>query len=278
MLLFQALDLPVPRYAHMPLILALGGGKLSKRYGSMSVTEYRAKGYLPEAMINFLARMGWSFDDKQEIFSLQELIEKFSLEGVSKSGAVYDLQKLNHLGAYYIRQRPLEDILALAVPYLVRAGLVSGAEASPQGPQRPRIARMVELEQGRIEHLAQVVDKLRYYFEDPQAPDEGAAKVLQKKSEALALVQRYSQGLGDRFPGAGWGLQDQGLLDQHARQFAAREEVQLGDLAQPVRALLTGRSATPGLFEVMAVLGKEACMRRLAKAAEWFARAAREKA
>ena len=269
-LIFQALGFPVPRYAHIPLILAPGGGKLSKRHGAVSVTEYQEKGYLPEAMINFLARMGWSFDDKQEIFSLQELIEKFTLESVSKSGAMYDLMKLNHLGAHYMRQRPVGELVELAIPYLTKAGLVREAELERE---RPRIEKMVELEKERIEHMAQIVEKLRYFFEEPTSLDEGALKVIRKKKDALPLVERYAASASMAVAEDAWRPGHHAALEAHAREFITKESAQLGDLAQPLRALITGRSATPGLFEVMAIVGKTACLRRLAKAGEVFGKA-----
>jgi glutamyl-tRNA synthetase len=269
-LLFQALGFPVPRYAHIPLILAPGGGKLSKRHGAVSVTDYEEKGYLPEAMINFLARMGWSFDDKQEIFSLDELIEKFSLENVSKSGAMYDLKKLNHLGAHYMRRRPVGELVGLALPYLVKAGLVKEADVPRE---RPRIEKMLELEKERIECLSQIVEKVRYFFEEPPALDEGALKVIRKKKEALPAIERYVASVSASVPDGLWQPGSPQALDAHAHAFAEKEGMSLGDLAQPLRAILTGRSATPGLFEVMAILGRDACLRRLAKASEVFAKA-----
>ena len=269
-LLFEALGLPVPSYAHIPLILAQGGGKLSKRQGAVSVTEYQEKGYLPEAMINFLARMGWSYDDKQEIFSLEELVEKFSLEAVSKSGAVYDLKKLNHLGAYYIRKRPLQDIVNLAVPYLVKAGYLSEQQALGD---RRRIEMMVAEEKDRIEHLSQIVEKLRYYFEEPTTLDEGALKVLRKKKESLPLLKRYAADVDARVSESSWLAGHPEPLEAHAREFMGKEGVNLVDLAQPLRAILTGRSATPGLFEVMSILGKTTCLKRLARADDIFLRA-----
>jgi nondiscriminating glutamyl-tRNA synthetase len=266
-LLFQALGFPVPRYAHIPLILAPGGGKLSKRHGAVSVTEYEERGYLPEAMINFLARMGWSYDDKQELFTLGELIEKFSLASVSKSGATYDLKKLNHLGAHYMRQRPLADVLALAAPYFVKAGLVGAAHFESE---RPRIEKIVELEKERIECLSQLVEKARYFYEEPAALDEGALKVVRKKKEILPALERYAASLASSLPEDSWTLGQPAALEAHAKEFTAREGMSLGDLAQPVRAVLTGRSATPGLFEVMSVLGRDVCLRRLARAREIF--------
>ena len=273
-LLFEALESAVPRFAHISLILAPGGGKLSKRHGAVSVTEYRERGYLPEAMINFLARLGWSYDDKQEIFALDELVEKFSFDGVSKSGAVYDLQKLDHLGGHWMRQRPLGEVVDLAVPYLVDAGWVTRADVAPGTSGRVKIERIVALEQERISHLLQIVEKARFYFEEPTEPDKGARKALRKGKEAADLVRRFAQRLDESIANAEWGPCEHARLEEHARAFIAEQGVALGDLAQPVRALVTGRGATPGLFEVLAILGKETCLRRLARVDEWIAIAA----
>jgi glutamyl-tRNA synthetase len=132
---------------------------------------------------------------------------------------------------------------------------------------------MVDLEKERIEHLSQIADKVRYYFEEPAGLDDGAAKVLRKKKDALPIVERYAQDLAAAVPDGAWRPREHRVLEEHARRFTEREGIALGDLAQPVRAVLTGRSATPGLFEVMSLLGREACLRRLARAAEVFARA-----
>jgi glutamyl-tRNA synthetase len=273
LLLFEALGLTVPRYAHIPLILGPGGGKLSKRHGAVSVTDYQEKGYLPEAMVNFLARLGWSYDDKQEIFERGELIEKFSLESVSKTGAVYDLKRLDHLGGHYMRRRPAAEVVELALPYLVRAGFVSEAETRSGGPARERLARMVELEQERIDRLGEIVEKVRYYFEEPKDLDKGAEKVMRKRRDMAPVVERYAAALRRDVPAEAWGPREHAALEAHARGFVAAEGIELGDLAQPARAVLTGRSATPGLFEVMAVLGRGLCLARLARAGEVFARA-----
>ncbi len=269
LLLYEALGLPVPRYAHIPLILAPGGGKLSKRHGAVSVTEYEEKGYLPEAMLNFLVRMGWSFDDQQEIFSLAELVEKFSFGGVSKSGAVYDLKKLEHLGGHYMRERPLESVVELVIPRLVARGFVSEEEASADCA---RLTGMIALERERNDCLAAIVDKLEFYFAPVELDDSGR-KVLRKKRDTLPLVERYVESLAALEESA-WVPDDPSALDAHAREFVEREDARLGDLAQPVRALISGRNATPGLFEVIALLGRDATLERLGRAAELYASAA----
>ncbi|MCZ6795547.1 MAG: glutamate--tRNA ligase [Planctomycetota bacterium] len=271
-LLSRALGLEPAAYVHIPLILAPGGGKLSKRHGAVSVTEYAEQGYLPEAMINFLVRLGWSYDDKQEIFSREELLEKFSLEGVSSSGAMYDVKKLEHLGGHYVRERATHELCELALPFLVNAGLVTGSDVAVDGPLRERIERMIELEQPRIHRLGELPERLRYYFEDPEEPDKGGRKALRKKKEAREVVKRYAEALERDFP-RGWAARDHELLEKHGTRFVEEAGMALGDVAQPVRVLVSGRSATPGLFEVLAVLGRDVCIRRLARADEWFDRA-----
>ncbi len=272
-LIFEALGLPVPQYGHMSLTLGPDGGKLSKRHAKLgimvAVREYEEKGYLPEAMINFLVRLGWSYDDKTEIFSRDELIKLFSLDRVVKSGAVYDLKKLNHLGAHYMRERPADEVVAMAIPHLVRAGLVSEGDAAEGGAQHERIRRMVALAKDRVSFVAEIVDAVRYYFEDPQEPDKGAKKGLRKKKNAVPLVKRWAEKLDADFPGDGWGLDDHEALEAHATAFLEAEGAGLGDLAQPVRAMVSGRGATPGLFEVLAILGKKTCLERLARIDDW---------
>ena len=259
-LIFQALGLPVPEYAHIPLILGPGRDKLSKRHGAVSVTEYQRSGYLPEAMINFLARMGWSYDDKQEIFSMAELKEKFSIDSITKGGAVYDLKKLNHLGAHYLRQRSLEEIQRMAIPHLVEEGLVTAADAERRADE---IRAMVELEKDRIEHISQLREKLQYYFREPRVLDPGAQKSMTKRADTVEIVRKFAFAL-DRE----WS-RDPKALEDLARRFAETEKLSLGDVAQPLRALVTGRGATPPLFAVMTILGKDACLRRMARASEF---------
>ena len=269
-LLFQALGFEVPQYAHIPLILGPRGAKLSKRHGAVSVTEYEALGYLPEAMNNFLARLGWSYDDKQEIFSMEELVEKFSLAGVSKSGAAYDIGKLNHLGGHYMRLRPDADIVERALRYLIRDGLIDERTAAAD---HARLAAMIALEKSRIDCLSQISYKLRYYFEDSVALDDGGRRVLRKKKDSAPLMEKYAAALKNEIGEDAWRLGQHAALEEHARKFAEAAGLRLGDLAQPVRAILTGRNATPGLFEVVSLLGRETCLRRLARAPELFAAA-----
>jgi len=271
-LLLEALGLAVPRYAHIPLILAPGGGKLSKRHGAVSVTEYRDLGYLPEAMINFLVRMGWSYDDKQEIFTLDELIEKFSLSSVSKSGAMYDSKKLEHIGAHWMREKPGDEAFELARPFLVATPWIREEHLDPRSPERLKVEAILSLEKERISRFGELESRIGYYFDDPTELDKGALKALRKAEGAEGLVADYAAALERDFP-EGWGPLDEELLERHATAFLEARGESLGTLAQPVRALVTGRAATPSLFAVLAVVGRAATLRRLARAPEWFAKA-----
>lgn len=254
-LLFQALDLSVPQYAHIPLILGPGRAKLSKRHGAVSVTEYENLGYLPEAMINFLVRLGWSYDDKEEIFSRDDLLEKFTLDKVSKSGAMYDSQKLDHLGGHWLRLRSPEELLELAIPFLVRDELISAQDVESL---RPRLARMVALERERMERMDQIGSKLQYYFRDVDKLEPKAAKALRKSDGAVEVLAAFADRLQGHFD-----ADDPEKIEALARAFIEEKELKLKDLAQPARVVLTGRVATPPLFDVMACLGEDLCLQRM---------------
>ncbi len=259
-LLFRALGAPVPTYAHIALIHGPGRQKLSKRHGAVSVTEYQEQGYLPEAMLNFLVRMGWSYDDRQEIFSREELVEKFSLDGISRSPAMYDLDRLKHLGNYYMRQRSVADLTDLAGPRLVAAGLLPEEAARTR---RAWLERMVALEQERVENLSQIVDRVRFYFEDPTEYEPKAAKALRKKPEVGEALVAFADVLEEKFDENG-----PAAMEEEARRLSEARTISMKDLCQPMRAVLTGRSFSPPLFDVIAVLGREATMRRLRAAPE----------
>ena len=201
-------------------------------------------------------------------------MEKFSLAGVSNSGAVYDLKKLDHLGGHYMRQRPLEELVEMSLPFLLRSEQVQIdlEEVVSGGGGRERFEAIIALEQERINRLEELPERVGYYFEDPEQPDKGARKALRKKKDSVPLVERYCESLTAQFPD-GWSSSDHEVLEEHVKSFLDKEDAGLGDLAQPVRAVLTGRGATPGLFEVMAILGMETCLRRLGKLQEWVDKA-----
>ena len=160
-LIYQALGFPLPAFAHISLILGKDRSKMSKRHGSTSVVQYREKGYLPEALVNFLALLGWSPEGEEEIFSMEELIEQFSLERVAKNPAVFDLDKLNWINGYYIRQKPPESITDLAIPYLQAAGYLPATMTQ----ERYRHAvKMVAAVQEYLSCVSEIVDHVQLFL------------------------------------------------------------------------------------------------------------------
>lgn len=272
-LLFEALGLPVPRYAHIPLILGPGRQKLSKRHGAVSVTEYQEKGYLPEAMVNFLVRLGWSYDDREEIFSMEDLIEKFSLKGISRGGGMYDLKKLNHLGAHWLQQRSVAEVFELAVPHILASGWVCEEDLEAE---KPRLLGVLELEKDRMEYLAQIGERLAYYYGEIEEIEPKAAKTLAKSDrEAVSAQLAEFAGEIERVFDSADRSSLVPAIEEATRSFVESRGLALKDLAQPMRAVLTGRSRTPPLFDVMALLGKDRCLHRLRDADRIFALAAR---
>ena len=246
-LLFQALGASLPRFAHLPLILGEDRAPLSKRHGATAVRAYREDGYLPDALINFLARLGWAYGD-QEIFSWQELEEKFKLEDVGKSAGVFNPEKLQWLNAHYLTERDPHKLAQEVKPFLPQT-------ESPL-PDDNWLAHMVTTLQPRAKTLVELGAQSDFYLSDTITLEEKAAKKFLKES-SLSLLSRLRERLGGL---AAW---DEPVLHGTFSAFMEDEQVKLGKIAQPVRVALTGKTASPGIFEVMEVLGKERCLARI---------------
>ena len=252
-LLYQALGDTPPQFAHVPLILGLDKARLSKRHGATSVTAYRDMGYLPEAILNYLVRLGWSHGD-QELFSREELIEKFSLESVGKSAGVFNPKKFLWVNFHYLKTRPLSQLAEEIVPYIVAKGY-----RVPQ--DKSWLERMIKTLQERSRTLVELVDSAHFYLTDDIAIDEKAAKkfLTPEVSQPLSkLIERLSA--LDEFSEANIESAFSGVLEEFG--------LSMGKLAQPVRVALTGSTVSPGIHEVIAVLGKERTIRRLQSALE----------
>jgi len=250
--LYMALGYEPPRFAHHPLILGEDKSKLSKRHGATSLIAYKDMGYLPEAVMNFLARIGWSHGD-QEIFSRDELVGLFRLEDLGKSPGVWNPDKLLWTNGHYIRERSVEELAELALPFYKEKGY--GLELDR------RFKRIIELHRERVDTIADYPEKTRYYFVDEVEFDEKArkkflkpknAEVLEKALETLSALDSF----------------DESSLEAAFKKLMEETGLKLGKIAQPVRVAVTGTSATPGLFEVLAVLGKEKTLNRIRKAIE----------
>jgi glutamyl-tRNA synthetase len=248
--IYIALGEPIPNYAHVPLILAPDRTRLSKRHGAVSVLAYRDMGYLPQALLNALVRLGWSYGD-QEKFTKEELIQKFSLENVGKSAGIFNAEKLLDLNAWYIR-RSSDDFLAIEViPFLQRLGI--------ERPDEETLMKAVGTMKLRSKTLVEMAEGARFYFEEGITYEKNADEIFLKPDvvELLETLLVRLEGVTDF---------SQAVLEKTFVSFLEENEIKLKKVAQPLRVALTGKTVSPGIFEVMEVLGKEKVLERLSKA------------
>lgn len=249
--IFQALGFPVPQFGHLPMILGSDKSRLSKRHGATSIMAYKEMGYLPDAMVNYLVRLGWSHGD-QELFTRQELIEKFSWKNVQTSPAVFNPEKLIWVNAEYIKISQPAQVAQALMPLLEAAGLTDEVRAvSPDW-----LAQLVVLVKERAKTLVEMVEWVRPYFGQAVTFDEEAAKKF--LTPAIAPVLGKLLICFESFPAF-----SKQQWEEAFKQLVEAEGLKMGQLAQPVRVALTGRTASPGLFEVMEVLGRDRTLFRL---------------
>lgn len=248
-LIYQALGEPIPQYAHLPMILGPDRTPLSKRHGATSVLAYKEMGILPYALVNALARLGWSHGD-QEKFSVQELIDLFSLEHVGRSAGIFNMEKLLDLNGKYIREEDDTQLADLLIPFLTNLGCSDLNSEKVKGAVRTlkkRSNTLVEMAQGAI-----------FYFKEITYEKQADEKFLRPE-----LVELLEDLLSDLKGAAGF---DQKELEKIFSAFLERHQIKLGKVAQPLRVALTGEAVSPGIFEVMEVMGQEMVLRRLSNA------------
>ena len=254
--IFHALGFPVPQFGHLPMILGSDKARLSKRHGATSIMAYRDMGYLPDAMVNYLVRLGWSHGD-QELFTRQDLIEKFSWKNVQTSAAVFNPEKLLWINAEYIKISPPTQVAQALVPLLEAAGLRDEIKAVSAG----WLAQLVVLVKERAKTLVEMVNWVRPYFGQTVTYDEEAAKKCLTPAIAPILGTLLSR--FEAFP-----VFSKQIWEEAFKQLVEEEGMKMGQLAQPVRVALTGRTASPGLFDVMEVLGRDRTLFRLRQGIE----------
>ena len=263
-MIYEALGFPVPHFAHIPLILGQDKARLSKRHGATSVLAYRDEGYLPEALVNFIARLGWSHGD-QEIFSRRELIETCSLEGVGKSAGVFNAEKLLWLNQHYIKASTPERLAGLLMPFLEKkyGTVVVPTDGAPLTQDCEWLHRVIVTLQERSKTLSEMADQMHYYFaEELEFQLKAAKKAF--KAETPQLLEAVIELLEPLEPF------DVPTLDTAIHQFAEDHDLKLGKVAQPIRLALTGGGASPGLFDVIALCGKDTVISRIRNAIEWM--------
>lgn len=263
-LLYEALGYEVPQFAHLSMILAPDRSKLSKRHGATSVGEFKEMGCLPEAIVNYLTLLGYSpnFDGGQnEVFTPEQIVEEFNLDRVSKTAAVYDVQKLFWLNGQYMNRYDLNRLADAAIPFFAAESVLTATEA---GQNREYLKKVIELTRTRVKTLKELVDAGRYFFREIESYEEkgvtkyfaqeGAAELLVKAQERVAALTDY----------------DEQSLEEQYRLLAEELAVKGGTLIHPTRLALTGRTVSPGLFEVMVLLGREKCLERMERAIRYI--------
>ncbi|HZP40809.1 MAG TPA: glutamate--tRNA ligase [Candidatus Binatia bacterium] len=247
-LIYHGLGATPPVFAHLPQVLGLDKARLSKRHGATSVSEYRALGYLPDALVNYLARLGWSHGD-QEIFTREELVRYFTLETVGKSPGVFNPEKLEWVNFQYMKAAPATELADAVVPFLERAGL-------PVPADRAWLARAIETLHERAKTLVELADFLRIYLVDAIEPEPKAAAKFLRPDVAPALDDLRARLVAlDRW--------DPPSLEAAFQVTLAATGLKLGQLAQPVRVAVTGGTVSPGIYDVLDVLGRDRTLARL---------------
>ncbi len=256
--IYKALNEKPPQFAHIPLILGNDRSRLSKRHGATSVTEYKEKGFLPEAFVNYLALLGWSPDSEENVFSIDELIKNFSLERVHKSGAMFDNNKLLWLNGVYLREKITEDdFVNLCLPYLLKDKIISDSDIKDNFNY---IKKVVLLEREKIKILSEISYSVEYFFKDEIKIDDDAKKIWEEnksiKNDVLKVILNVVNEEGvDK-------IKVENRLKDEIKSFNIKPKI----FMHIIRIALTGRITGPGLFDIIEILGKEKVLRRIEKA------------
>ncbi|WP_354039689.1 glutamate--tRNA ligase [Devosia sp. UYZn731] len=250
---YNAMGWDIPEMAHIPLIHGPDGAKLSKRHGALGVEAYRQMGYLPEALRNYLARLGWSHDD-DEIFSSEQMIEWFSLDGLNKGAARFDFVKLESINGHYIREAAPDYLYGVMIALAEEVGRLADLEGLTAN-KATVLAALPEL-QPRAKTILELIDLAQFIYASRPLPIDSAASALLTPDARSVLgdVRDLLIGLND------WSVE---AIDAAMRTLAEAKGLKLGKLAQPLRAALTGRTVSPGIFEVMVLIGRDESLARL---------------
>ncbi|TFH00958.1 MAG: glutamate--tRNA ligase, partial [Calditrichales bacterium] len=253
-LIYEAMSWTVPEFAHLPLIHGPDGKRLSKRHGATSVEEFHERGFLAEALFNYLCLLGWAPGDDREILSIEELIQLFSLERVGKKNAIFDQKKLDWVNGKHLSAKSSSDIIRLT------ASLLNEKDRKVVNADIPAFSKLIDLAKIRAQTFTELMDTISFYFEAPQTYEEkgvdtyfsslNASDILKKLHNVLNTTESF----------------DEATLETRIRDLADAEGVKAGQLIHPLRLALTGRTTSPGIFEILAILGKSSSLDRLNKA------------
>lgn len=292
-LIQEALGLPKVKYGHLSLILAPDRSKLSKRHGATSVEEYRQQGYLAEALINFIAFLGWNPGSEREIYSLSSLVKEFSLERCQKAGAIFNLRKLDSLNGFYLRQKSIEKLTELCLPYLIQAGLLEKTAEQEnsavkenlilQAPEKrvftiketnglidlATLERIIGLYQERLKRLDEIPELVDYFFKDKLIYEKELLRWKEEPAEEVSKNLQQVKEIAEKIPEEEWTKQTlEKVFLEAAGEFSQTTGKDRGYLLWPLRAALSGKKASAGPFEIAEILGKEKTLKRLKVAVE----------
>jgi len=256
-LIQEALGFSQPLYAHLPLILGTDRSKLSKRHGATSVSDFRKQGYLPEALINFMAFLGWNPGDEREIYSMNSLIKEFSLEKVQKAGAVFNIKKLDFLNGFYIRQRSPEKLTELCLPYLIEAGFIIKEKADLE-----YLKKIISIYQERLKKLSEIVELTDFFFKEKLNYDKNLLRWKEMSDKEIKDSLNKLEKLLSKVKLEDWNKTNlERVLLPESEKIGDR-----GKLLWPLRVALTGKEASAGPFEIAEILGKEKTIKRIKEA------------
>lgn len=250
-IVYEALNLPIPQFAHLPMILGPDKKRLSKRHGATGVQEYRDIGYLHEVLDNYLALLGWNPGTEQEIFTIEELINEFSISRVQKKSAVFDERKLEWVSGQHIYKKTPSELLN---------GLRSINPEWRKNEEKKYLINVIQLMQERVKCLIDLQNNTNYFFEDPTEYDENAVRKKWKNDSVNELISKFNNSLQNI---DNWTIVN---IETTLRLIAEKEDVSAGKIIHPTRLAISGTSSGPSLFELMELLGKETCLRRLKNA------------
>jgi len=293
-LIQEALNFPRPAYAHLPLILGPDRTKLSKRHGATAIADYRKEGYLPETIVNFIAFLGWNPGGEREIYSLPSLVKEFSLEKVQKGGAIFNIKRLDFLNGFYIRQKSIERLTELCLPYLIESGLIKPEFEEKQYPPAygakeivqiykisetdekinlETIQKIISIYQERLKKLSEIVELTDFFFRDKLEYDKNLLKWAEmEERDIIHSLERLEKVLS-KIKIEEWTRENlEKVLLPEAEKFAGSlgKAGDRGYLLWPLRTALTGKKASAGPFEVGGILGKEKTMKRLRETRKLF--------
>jgi glutamyl-tRNA synthetase len=276
-IMYRSFGWEPPQYCHLPMVMGQDGKKLSKRHGATSIDEFRRQGYLPEALINYVALLGASYEEGKDIYSLEELERQFSLDKLNKAPAIFDYKKLEWFNGQYIRMKSDEELAALCLPYAAEAGLFdlsvhSGADGkagtAPTAEQKNKFTAAMPLIRERLTFLHEAAEKIAYLFSEPALP--AAEEFIPKKASLAEAVQLLRLGRDLARPLA--EARDDAAAEAFIKEQAEKNAVKLGDLMMPLRVAITGSRVSPPLFGSLRLLGAERSLQRVDRALQQLGR------